>query len=217
MLKSATLVLLMTQTFARPNLYSSHWEDAAPRCEVERDCSGQGQCGEREVCRSIRSFERCTSIWTGDFCDRTCEDGLVLSPARYCKCITPAEYEKLFCEVLAETDPDTAAESESDDEAQFETDSDQCTCTREFAPVQCENGVIYNNSCLAECAGQFDCQEKSNEATRTIQDFQSRSRADTSSSEIYGGRATYRRILNDFSSAQDNRPTSSRLVFNFER
>ena len=33
----------------------------------------------------------------------------------------------------------------------------QCVCTHLYFPVQCSDGNVYGNPCLAKCAGATDC------------------------------------------------------------
>jgi hypothetical protein len=33
----------------------------------------------------------------------------------------------------------------------------QCVCTHLYYPVQCSDGNVYGNPCLANCAGATDC------------------------------------------------------------
>jgi hypothetical protein len=33
----------------------------------------------------------------------------------------------------------------------------QCVCTHLYFPVQCSDGNVYGNPCLADCAGATDC------------------------------------------------------------
>eukprot|EP01025_Chloroclados_australasicus_P001832 TRINITY_DN104425_c0_g1_i2.p4 TRINITY_DN104425_c0_g1~~TRINITY_DN104425_c0_g1_i2.p4 ORF type:complete len:132 (+),score=5.87 TRINITY_DN104425_c0_g1_i2:247-642(+) len=35
-----------------------------------------------------------------------------------------------------------------------------CKCTKDYSPVRCANNQVYDNKCLANCDGQFRCEEE---------------------------------------------------------
>jgi hypothetical protein len=53
----------------------------------------------------------------------------------------------------------------NDDVTTRSTPKSDCTCTQEYNPVICENGITYSNSCSARCAGQTNCEPFSNVPT----------------------------------------------------